>query len=92
METINKNQTKKQNQTNFVSRRAHCRSQTQIITTDPKKFCFDLPKEADNNLEHEIYSIIKHDKLLAEHTIKNEVRQLFSTYKHGHDIHEQGKQ
>ena len=45
-----------------------------VITTEPKSFCFDLPKDAENNLEHEIYSIIKHKKLLAEHKIKNEVR------------------
>ena len=23
-----------------------------IITTESKTFCFDLPKDADNNLEH----------------------------------------
>ena len=45
-----------------------------VITTDLQKICFDLSKDADNSLEHEIYSIIKHDKLLAEDTIKNEVR------------------
>ena len=63
-----------------------------VITTDLQKICFDLSKDADNSLEHEIYSIIKHDELLAEHTIKNEVRQLFSKYKHGYGIHEHGKQ
>ena len=29
-----------------------------IIITEPKTFCFDLPKDTDNNLEHEIDSII----------------------------------
>ena len=29
---------------------------------------------------------------VVEHTIKTEVRQLFSKYKHGNDIHEHGKQ
>ena len=40
------------------------------------------------NLEHEIDSIIKLNELLAEHAMKNEVRQLLSNYKHGNDIHE----
>ena len=40
-----------------------------VITTEA--FCFDLPKDADNNFSHEIYSIVKHNNLLAEHTIKN---------------------
>ena len=30
----------------------------------------DLPKDAGNNLEHQIYSIMKRNELLAEHTIK----------------------
>ena len=58
-----------------------------VMATTPKTFCFDLPKDAANNLNHKIYSIIKHN----EQTIKNQVRQLFSNYKHLHDIHEQGK-
>ena len=37
-------------------------------------------------------SIIQHNEFLAEHTIKNEVRQLLSKYKHGNDIHKHGKQ
>ena len=37
-------------------------------------FCFDLPKDADNNLEDEVDNIIKNNELLAEHTIKYEVR------------------
>ena len=56
-------------------------------------FCFDLSKDADNNLEHHgIDSIIKHNELLAEHSIKNEVRYLLSKHKHGKDTHEHGKQ
>ena len=51
-------------------------------------FCFDLPKDVEKNLEHEIDSIIKLNELLAEHEMKNEVRQLLSNYKHGNDIHE----
>ena len=62
-----------------------------VKTTQPTTFCFHLPKDVDNNLEHETNSIIKHNELLAEHTIKNEVRQLISKFKHGNDIHEHGK-
>ena len=47
--------------------------------------------DADNNLANEIDSIIKHNELLVEHTIKKEVRQLLPKYKHGNNIHEQGK-
>ena len=54
----------------------------------PKTFHFDLPKDAGVNLKNEIYSIIKHNELLAEHIIKNEIRQLFSKYNHGNHIHE----
>ena len=52
-----------------------------VITTEPKSLYFDLPKHADINLKDEIYSVIKHNELLAEHTIKNEIRQLLSKYK-----------
>ena len=31
-----------------------------VITTELKVFSFDLSKDIDNRLEHEIYSIIKH--------------------------------
>ena len=40
-----------------------------------KKTCFDLLKYADNNLEHETDSVMKHNEVLADHTIKNEVKQ-----------------
>ena len=62
-----------------------------IITTEPKTFCFDLSKDSNNYLEHKIGSFIKHNELLAEHTIKNKVRQLLSKYKHENDIHEPHK-
>ena len=61
------------------------------ITVEPKTFHFDLPKYADN-LALEIDSIIKHNKLLAGHTIKTEVRQSLSKDKYGNYIHEPGKQ
>ena len=38
-----------------------------IITTEPKTFCFDLPKDFDNILEHKIDFIMRHNELLAEH-------------------------
>ena len=42
-----------------------------VITTELKTFHFNLPKDTGINLKHEIYSIIKHNELLAEHTLKN---------------------
>ena len=49
-----------------------------VITAEPKTFHFDLPKDASISLKHETYSIIKHNKVLTEHTIKSEIRQLLS--------------
>ena len=63
-----------------------------VIITEPKTFHFDLPKHAGINLKHQIYSIIKHDERLVENTINKEITQLLSEYKHGNDIHENGKQ
>ena len=63
-----------------------------VITAEPKTFHFDLAKDVDINLKHEIYYIIKHNELLAEHAIKNEIRQSLSKYMHGNDIYEYGKQ
>ena len=62
------------------------------ITTESKNFYFNLPKDADNNLNHETYSIKKHNELLAENIIRNEIRQLLYKYKHRNDIHENIKQ
>ena len=53
------------------------------ITTKP--IYFDLPKDAAINLRHEIYSTIKHNDLLAEHSLKHEIRQLLSENKHGYE-------
>ena len=47
-----------------------------IITAEPKTFRFDLPSNLGINLKHETDIIIKHNELLPEHKIKNEVRQL----------------
>ena len=51
-----------------------------LITTEPKMFCFGLPK------------VPQHTELLAEHTMKTEIRQLLSKCKHGNNIHEHQKQ
>ena len=63
-----------------------------VITTERKLFHFDLPYDDGINLKHGIYSTIKHNELLAEHTLKNKVRQLLSKYKCGSNIHKLGKQ
>ena len=41
---------------------------------------------------HEIDFIIKHNGVLAEHTIKNNISQLLSQYKHRNNIQEHEKQ
>ena len=62
-----------------------------LIKTELKTFYFDLLKNVDS-LKHGIDFIIKHNKFLTEHTIKNEIRQLVSKYKNRNNIHEHGKQ
>ena len=47
-----------------------------VVTTEPKEFHFNLPKNVNINLKHEIFFIINHNELLAEPTVKNEIRQL----------------
>ena len=54
-----------------------------LIITEPEIIHFDLHKDVGNNLKHEMDSIIKHNKILAENTIKN---------KHGNNIHVHQKQ
>ena len=63
-----------------------------VVIREPKTFYFDfnLPKNVDKNLKHET-ECIKHNESLAQHKIKNKIEQLLSNYKHGNDIHEQGK-
>ena len=43
-------------------------------------------------MKHEIEFIIKINEYLAENKIKNEIEQILLKYKHGHNIHEHGKQ
>ena len=52
-------------------------------------FYFDLPKNVDRNLKHEI---IKSNASLAENKKKNEIEQLLYKYKHGNNTHENRKQ
>ena len=65
-----------------------------LVATEPKTFHFDfdLPKDVDKSLKHEIDHIIKHNGFLAEQRIKNELDLLLYKYKHGNDIHEYRKQ
>ena len=60
-----------------------------IVIRDPKTFCFNLdwPKDIDENLKHK-----KSNEYLAENKIKIEIEKLLLKYKHGNDIHEDGKQ
>ena len=60
-----------------------------VVIREPKNFYFDFdwPKNADENLKHEIEFIIKSNESLAKNKIKNEIEQLFSKYKHGNNIH-----
>ena len=48
----------------------HSIHRTHNYNRTKKNFFFDLPTDANNNLEHEINSIINHNELLAEHTIE----------------------
>ena len=53
-----------------------------IVIRDPKTFCFnfDLPKDVDENLKHEIEFIIKSNESLAENKLKSEIEQLLLKY------------
>ena len=64
-----------------------------IVIRNPKTFSFNFnwPKYVDENLKHEIEFIIISNESLAENKIKNETEQLLLKYKHGNNIHEQGK-
>ena len=49
----------------------HTGDKNLVKTTEPRSFHFDLPKNVYKNLMYETDSIIKHNELLAEHTIKS---------------------
>ena len=61
------------------------------IITEPNFIHFHLPKYFDNNLKHEIDSIIKHKGFLPENTMKNDISQLLFKYKHVNNIHQHAK-
>ena len=54
-------------------------------------FDFDWAKDIDENLKHEIEFTIKSNESLAGNK-KNKIEQLLSTYKHGNNTQEHGKQ
>ena len=51
-----------------------------LVIRGPKNFHFNynLPKDIDKNLRHEIQFIIKHNESLAEYKIKNEIKHILS--------------
>ena len=71
-----------------------CIEDNMLVKREPKTFHFnfDLPKNVDKNLKHEIEFIIKRNESSAECKIKNEIEQLLVKCKHGDGIHEHRKQ
>ena len=63
-----------------------------VIVAEPKTIHFNLYKHTVIHFKYEIDSIIKHNKLLVENKVKNEIRQLSSKNKYGNIIHEHGQQ
>ena len=51
-----------------------------------------MPKDADENMKHEIKFIIKSNESLAQNKTKNDIGQLLSKYRHGNNIRENRKQ
>ena len=58
--------------------------ENKLVITEIKPFYlhFDLPRNDDSNLKHEVDHFIKHNGFLAEHRMKNEIEQLLFQYKH----------
>ena len=71
--------------------RGQIRDNKLVITTEAKTFYSGLYKNVDNNLKHQIFSIIKHNELLAEHATKNAISQLLFQYKLGNNTYKHGK-
>ena len=44
-----------------------------VTVTEPKTFSFDLPKQFDKNLKHEIDFIIKYNEILSNHTVIDKI-------------------
>ena len=43
-----------------------------VITTESKKFCFDLSRDPDINIEHELLYLNISINSIAEHTVKKQ--------------------
>ena len=55
-------------------------------------FYFDLPRDINKNMKHDIEFIIKSNESLFESKMKNQIEQLLYKYKHGNDTRENRKQ
>ena len=68
--------------------------QNMILKRDPETFClnFDLTKDISKNLIREIEFFMKIIESWAKSIENKEIEQLYSKYRHGYNIHEQGKQ
>ena len=71
--------------------RVHTEDNKLVLKTELKTFHFDLLINVDS-VKHETDFTIRHNKFLAEHIIKNEIRKLLSKYKNRNNIHEHRKQ
>ena len=65
-----------------------------VSTTRTQNFLFWFTKNVVQNFKQKTDSMTKHNECLAEHTTKNEIRQLLSkhTHKHANNIHENREQ
>ena len=64
-----------------------------IRIKDPKTFYFDFDwsKNYNENLKYHIEFIKESNESLAENKRENKIVKLLLKYRHGNDIHEQGK-
>ena len=63
-----------------------------VIIIKPWTIYFGLHKKVDRNMKYGIDFIIKHNEVLAEHTMKNEISWLLSKYEHGSNFREHREQ
>ena len=66
---------------------AYIDDKKRVIINKPTTIRFELSKNVDQTLKHEIDFIIKRNEL----KIKNRISPLLPKYKHGKDIHGYGK-
>lgn len=62
-----------------------------MIITEPKRIRFNVTPKVDCSLNYEVDHIIKHNRFLTEHKIKNKVEVLLFKYKDENDINEHRK-